>query len=285
MPIEGTSNQQAAGVGANHPVQHTEAQTQALGEWLQDNAENLPTASAVLGTLLYASGAVSGSTALLMSSAALYQLGQYVVDRAYEQLDMTPEQVETALEQIEARLHTTLEIAQARFNGGEPIDSVFGFPIAGQAQEIDGAGIDGQALPIEREQMNAGVGLTAGLINLESPIARDFAAVHEMGHLLQLHLQEGERVGVIPEGQQTEVMPDLISAFLMHEDGVSSAELLTALEENATEVFDLVAVHNHPAAAARIGYIRDFLELIDGGTDVYEAMRTVLGTVPTTPAE
>ncbi len=109
--------------------------------------------------------------------------------------------------------------------------------------------------------------------------AISFVLGHELSHFFSGQLVK--RMGWSHlEGEGNEILPDLLSAYVLVQMGNSWDAIINGVKEEQTNVFNSLANDSHsgqhPVASDRIGYLLKFKERVEDGASLVDAAKIIL---------
>ena len=179
---------------------------------------------------------------------------------------MTPKEKAAA----EARAKWVVDAGKKLLFAGKPPTTFGGsIKIAGGLNIVEGNLPDGTAFAISEDTY--GVEISEGVVRMPTGQSRDFVIAHEYGHLFSEKVAEGMKLPGVG-GKATEVIADLISAYLLIETWNAGGPptkrklledtLIAGLERDKAKVFGGES-GDHPSGEKRIEYIKTLFKKLD----------------------
>lgn len=180
------------------------------------------------------------------------------------------------LQEVKGQLEVFIDAVGHLFYGGEHPTVFDQYALVPQVVVTPGAIPNGNLRPFGEGHM--GVEISSGLLWLKEKLARDFALGHEMGHGISARvLANIAMTGA--SGTKTEVVADLLSAYVWYRSGVNWTRLVGAITRAQDQIFDKCQNGDHPAGKNRISYIGTLFLKVGNSTDInvfYQACREIL---------
>jgi hypothetical protein len=180
------------------------------------------------------------------------------------------------LGEVCGQLDAFIDAASELFYGGERPTVFDQYALIPQVVVKPGTIPNGNLRPFGTGHM--GVEISSGLLWLKEKLARDFALGHEMGHGISARVLAN--IGMTgASGTKTEVVADLLSAYVWYRLGVNWTRLLGAITRAQDQIFDKCQNGDHPAGKNRICYIGTMFLKVGKSTDInvfYQACREIL---------